>query len=172
MDVTEQILDDHHRQRQMFAELDQIDREDTQSLGAVWSRLSTFLEVHAEAEEEIFYPPLLDIGTGASDADSASEETKDAISDHNDIRDAISRARALEVGTDDWWAAVSEAREANSDHMAEEERQALADFRQHTDAQTRHELGVRFAAYETAHVGGVAAEDHDPDDYVSEHGAP
>ena len=65
MDITQLILDDHHEQRRLFAILDQVDRGDTRTLGAIWTRLSAFLEIHAEAEEQIFYPALLRVGKGA-----------------------------------------------------------------------------------------------------------
>lgn len=103
MDITELILDDHHRQRRMFAALDDVDRTDAESLSAVWNRLATFLEVHAQAEEELFHPPLLRIGRGATDADSPEEETEDAIGDHDDLRDAVAESRRHAVGTDGWW---------------------------------------------------------------------
>ncbi len=168
MDITQQILDDHHRQRKMFAELDDVARDDRERLSALWDRLATFLEVHAEAEEELFYPHLLSVGAGASDAENATEETKDAISDHNKIRQAVAESRQHEIGTDAWWQAFVDTRKANSDHMAEEERQALADFRRHTDAATRSVLGAEFAAFEASHVEGVSADDHDPERYVAE----
>lgn len=53
--------------------------------------------------------------------------------------------------------------------MGEEEREALADFRRHASLPTRHELGVKFAVYEAAHVGGVPVEDQDPAGYVRRH---
>jgi hemerythrin HHE cation binding domain-containing protein len=59
------ILDDHHEQRRLFAILEQIGRADTRALGAIWERLSAFLEIHAEAEERLFYPALLRVGKGA-----------------------------------------------------------------------------------------------------------
>ncbi len=65
MDITQLILDDHHEQRRLFAILEQIDRGDTGVLSAVWSRLAVFLELHAAAEEEIFYPALLQVGLAA-----------------------------------------------------------------------------------------------------------
>lgn len=169
MDITEQILDDHDRQRRLFAQLDEVDRDDSEKLSVIWECLATFLEVHAQAEEELFYPPLLKVGTGAADADSSDEETEDAIGDHNDIRDGIRRTRRHDVGSDAWWDAVSDTRIANSKHMAEEERQALADFRRHTDADTRNAIGASFAAYEASHVTGVEADDSDPGRYVQEH---
>jgi hypothetical protein len=168
MDITELILADHHEQRRMFALLDELG-DDPARLTPVWQRLAILLEVHADAEERLFYPRLLTAGEGADGADSADDETKDAIRDHDDIRDGIRRARQHPPGSSEWWQAVADTRAANSDHMAEEEREALADFRRHADRRVRHELGADFAVYEAAHASGVPLEDKDPDSYVREH---
>ena len=165
MDITEIILADHEDQRRMFARLDDIDRSDTATLGTLWKRLSTMLEVHAQAEEEYFYPELLKLGERLHD-DTEVEETKDAIGDHNDIRDGILAAAASDVGSADWWKGVNDAREANDEHMGEEEHEGLADFRRHVDLHTRHRIAVLFVAYEAAHVNGVPIVDKDPEEYI------
>jgi hypothetical protein len=160
------ILQQHHEQRRTFALLDEL-ADDTAGLAAVWERLTILLEVHAEAEEKFFYPRLLKVGTGGGDADSAADETEDAIKDHNEIRDAIAEAGKHEVGSDEWWKAVRDADEANSDHMAEEEREDLVDFRRHADLQTRHEIAVQFIVYENQHAArGITPKDKDPEQYV------
>jgi hypothetical protein len=169
MDITQLILDDHHEQRKMFALLDEVDRDDVEALGPIWDRLRILLEVHAEAEEQLFYPRLLEVGKGATDADDAEEETEDAISDHNDIRAGIAEAERHDVGSAGWWESVATTRVANSKHMGEEERQALADFRRHADVAVRRELGLAFAAFEARHASGVQSEDKDPDRYINEH---
>lgn len=169
MDITQLILDDHHEQRRLFAMLEEIDRADTDALAAVWGRLSALLDVHAEAEEQLFYPHVLRLGTGAGDKDDAAEETLDAIDDHNDIRDTAQAVAQHQVGTDEWYAAVAAANDANSHHMAEEEREALTDFRQNAPLSLRHEIAVAFAAFESRHVSGVEPVDKDPQEYVSEH---
>lgn len=167
MDITELILSDHHEQRRMFAMLDDIDPADHATLGIVWKRLSTTLEVHAEAEELFFYPELLKLGERLHD-DSEVEETEDAIGDHNDIRDGILEAAKHEPGSDAWWQGVNAAREANDEHMGEEEHEGLADFRRHVDLQTRHDIAVVFAAYEADNVDGVPIVDKDPKQYVED----
>jgi Hemerythrin HHE cation binding domain len=169
MDITQLILDDHHEQRRLFAILEQIDPADADTLSAVWGRLAAFLDLHAEAEEEIFYPELLKIGKGAGGKDTPEDETEDAIHDHNEIRDAVAAVAGHDVGSDGWYEAVARANEANSDHMAEEEREGLTDFRRHVGLQLRHDLAVSFAAFEAAHFAGVEPVDKDPEEYIAEH---
>lgn len=169
MDITQLILDDHHQQRRLFGILEQIDDSDTPTLANIWKRLATFLEVHAEAEEQLFYPELLRLGEGAGGKETPEDETEDAIRDHNEIRDAVQAVGNHEVGSNSWYDAVAEANKANSDHMAEEEREGLTDFRRHADLDQRHKLAVAFASFEAAHVTGVPAVDKDPKQYIAEH---
>ena len=170
MDVTQLILDDHHEQRRLFAILEQIPRDNVAALRALWQRLSTFLEVHAEAEEQFFYPALLHVGEGAGGKADARAETKDAIKDHNEIRNAVAAVANQAVGSDEWFAAIAKANRANSDHMGEEEREGLTDFRLNASLQLRHDLAVSFAGFGAIHFSGVAPVDKDPKAYVREHG--
>lgn len=172
MDITEVILHQHHEQRRMFTMLEEWPRDDAEGLAALWRRLEILLETHAEGEEKYFYPELLRLGKGAGDADSVDEEVEDAVKDHNEIRDAIRHVRRCKPGSDAWWKAVVEANVANSDHMAEEERQDLTDFRQQTSLQKRHDIAVDFLRYEAQKwAEGVPVVDKDPEQWVEEHRA-
>jgi hypothetical protein len=163
VDITDQILDDHHRQRQQFALLDDVDPADTRRLGLIWAELAEFLEVHAAAEEAVFYPALLRVG----DPDRA--ETKDAIEDHNDIREGIREASRHEVGSPAWWEAVGKARSANTEHMGEEEDEGLPDFRKNADLALRHALALEFEAAKTRPMAATLDEsDKDPDEYIEQ----
>ena len=168
MDITQLILDDHHEQRRRFAILEQMDPGDAGALGTVWARLAVFLEVHAAAEEKIFYPELLRAGLVAGRAGTAEveEETIDAIADHNDIRDTVAAVEGHQAGTSGWYEAIAAVNEANSDHMGEEEREGLTYFRQHAAIQLRHELAEAFIAFEAANYAGVPVVDRDPEAYV------
>jgi len=172
MDITQLILDDHAEQRRLFAILEQIGPDDTDALTKVWGRLAAFLDAHAEAEERFFYPALLKRGEGANDADDGTVEgeTGDAIKDHNKLRDAVKAVAKYPVGTGAWIEAVGKANVVNSDHMGEEERQGLTDFRRHASLQTRHDLAVKFVAFSAAHITGVKPVNKDPDAYVETNG--
>ena len=166
MDITQLILDDHHEQRRLFAILEQISRTDIQALSAVWDRLGVFLELHAAAEEAIFYPALLQVGLAARRQEGAEAETLDAIRDHNEIRDAVGEVARYPAGTQEWFAAVAAANLANSDHMAEEEREGLTDFRRLAGLEQRHNLAVAFITFQARNYAGVPAVDKDPETYI------
>ena len=167
MDIVQVILDDHAEQRRLFAALEDIGPERPRELSAVWNRLRALLDTHAEAEEQLFYPELVRLGERTGDAEDA-EETEDAVHDHNEIRDAAQAVDGHEPGSTDWFAALAALNTANGDHMAEEEREGLAEFRRKVALAERHDLAVRFLAFESAHLLGVEPVDKDPKAYVRE----
>lgn len=163
-DVVRLILNDHETFRRRFAELDGL-RDDPHAAGLVWAGLAALLEMHASAEEKHFYPVLLTC------VEDSEDETRDAVRDHDEIRDAIRAAASADVGSDEWWSGVGAAREANDEHLAEEERDDLPDFLRGVDWAAREELGARFQAFKDTHADGrgLSGEDKDVDRYIAEH---
>ncbi len=171
MDIAQLILDDHAEQRRLFSLIDELGPDDGPALQAVWARLRVLLDVHALAEETFFYPELLKIGRGA-DNDSPVTETRDAIKDHNEIRDTAGEVDRQRPGSPEWFAAVAAANKANSDHMAEEERQGLTDFRRNANLKLRHGIGVQFLQFQSKHLTGSGVEPVviDVSEYVQHNG--
>ncbi len=167
-DITSLILADHEWFRKQFARLDELQAQtpvNRAALARVWHPLADKLDVHAYIEEKIFYPQLLKRG-----ADDPEGETLDAISDHNDIRDAVRAANEAPVGTAQWWEAVGSARLANDDHMGEEEREGLSDFRRHAPNGLREALGRQYGEFMAEHptTEGLPIVDRDPARYVED----
>ena len=160
LDVTEMILLDHETLRRQFAALDDARSDD--ALEAVWKGLSRMLLVHADCEEEIFYPALLAHG------DDAEDETDDAIDDHNKIKGGVREAAKHRIGTKVWWEAVGVARVENSKHLAEEEREALSDFRRTASDKLREQLAIDWLNWRYTHDSGrgVGTADKDPQTYI------
>jgi len=166
MDITQLILDDHYEQRRLFAILEQVPSRDRVTAGEVWSRLAAFLELHAAAEEQIFYPALIRAGLRSGHTKDVEGETLDAIKDHNEIRDTIAETMRHDVGTPGWRQAIAAVNVANGNHMAEEEREGLTDFRQTASLQLRHDLAVQFIRFEAHNYQRVKPRDRDPATYV------
>jgi len=164
-DVVRLILSDHETFRAQFAQLADL-RDEPKAAAVLWAGLAAHLEVHASAEEEHFYPALLKKVEGSED------ETKDAVHDHDEIRQGIRRAAAAEPGSEEWWAGVQDARDANDEHLAEEERDDLPDFLRSVSVELREELGARFVAFRDAHpwAAGLSYQDKDPERFVEDNG--
>jgi hypothetical protein len=167
-DITMLILGDHDWFREQFARLDELQAQapvNRRALERVWRPLADKLDVHAYIEEKIFYPQLLKRG-----ADDPEGETLDAIGDHNEIRDGVRDANAAGIASDEWWAAVGRTRLANDNHMGEEEREGLADFRRHAPAGLRESLGRQYREFMAQHrtTKGLLIVDRDPEAYVVE----
>lgn len=162
LDVTALILEDHATLRRGFAMFD--DARDDAALAVVWNGLARLLLVHAQCEEEVFYPSLLTAGRDAND------ETDDAIGDHNKIKDGVRAAGRHPVGTTEWWDGVKAARKENDEHLGEEEQSALPDFRRHASDELREQLAIAWLAWRYEHDSGrgVRTEDEDPSTYIAE----
>jgi Hemerythrin HHE cation binding domain len=164
LDITSLILGDHEYFRRQFAALDDADGPD--ELSAIWEPLATRLDTHAQAEETVFYPALLNKG-----GEDAAHEADDAVRDHNKIKDAVADARRLEVGSPQWYEAVGRARSENTEHLGEEEDEALPDFRKHASWELRTRLGQLWIEFYARHPdgSGIRTGDLDPDRYLDEH---
>jgi len=171
-DIIELVYADHDLIRRQFFRLD--DAKTVEELSAVWDQLSTRLDAHAEAEETVFYPALLEHG-GRDDPGNPEgdpkDETQDAITDHNAIRDAVRRSRELTPGSAEWFDAVVKARTENGEHLDEEEREAMPDFIKSASLELRHELGMRWLQFLAEHdsTRGIDNADKDADDYIEQH---
>ena len=152
-EITALVMSEHEAFRRAFADLEQAEDQ-----GAAWEALANRLEVHAVAEERLFYPVLAD------EADDGVDDGKTAVREHNDIRHAVRDVAGHEVGSTSWWDAVATAQQVNGDHMAEEEREFIPTFKESVDADRRDELGMEWLKLHDEHddAQGLSGEDADP----------
>ncbi len=163
LDITLLILSEHELFRRAFIEIEQID--DAAHAHERWVELADQLEVHASGEEQIFYPALL------KKVDDSEGDTEHAVKDHNEIRDAARAVDEHEAGSDDWWEAFRQAREATVEHLGEEETDVLPPFKDEVSEDVRTELGMRWLQFRDEHeqAKGLSGKDKDPEAYVEEH---
>lgn len=155
-DIVALIYADHDWFRRQFFALDEATTVAEQE--AIWAPLARRLDTHAEAEETIFYPALLAKGDG-----DPKDETEDAIDDHNKIRDAVREAGKHAVGSDEWLAAVEDARKENGEHLEEEEREGMPDFIKSASLELRHKLALAWLRFYAQHPEGKGIDDSDRD---------
>ena len=140
-EITALVLAEHEVFRRDFAGLEDLSGHE---LADAWGALHAKLEVHAVAEEELFYPLLAQEAAG-------EEETAEGVNDHNEIRHAAAAVEEHEVGSEEWWEAVRTVRQVNADHMSEEETDFFPPFKEAVDHEQRETLGMRWLAFHDEH---------------------
>ena len=156
-DIIEVILADHKRIRRMLGALDNAASygEDPCAgwmLAPVWCRLADLLELHAEAEEEICYLALF--GQGRPRPRRCRTRSPTMTTYAKRVREAGVHA----AGSALWWRAVASALWASSDHVAREQRGALAAFGRRAAPALRNELCRQWAAFIAARTRDATPE--------------
>jgi hemerythrin-like domain-containing protein len=86
--------------------------------GAIAAEVCKLLTVHAEIEEEIFYPAARDALEGDKEAETLLDE---AEVEHASAKDLIAQIQAIEGGKDDLDAKMTALAESIEHHVKEEE---------------------------------------------------
>jgi hemerythrin superfamily protein len=107
------------------------------------------LEIHAQLEEEIFYPALREV--------SPDEFSEKAEPEHNQMRELIGKLRALQAGDPAFDATVYELMQTVLHHVADEETQLLPKAERLLSGQL-HEMGARMTKRRMQLVGPRSGE--------------
>ena len=164
MTIIQLVIEDHQTFRDDFDSLSQLRASgDAGQLQSAWQRLARRLETHARAEEDIFYPALLE-----RPAPKVEGETVHALRNHNEIRSAADAVGRCAVGAPEWWSAVEECRQVNDAHLADEEDDVLPDASRRISSDAQARLGDQWEAYMHEHADPGPARPVDPEGFVKE----
>jgi hypothetical protein len=154
-DIIDIVLADHERIRKLFAELSprrpDPDGKYRQVLSLLWDITAALLELHTQAEEEIWFPALTRYGPPAAGAVQA------AVADDEDIREAIREAGLHAVGTEAWWRGVDAARRASTAHISNQQAGLLVHPGGAIPAGVRLKLGAQWTSFAAARLWDRAA---------------
>jgi hemerythrin-like domain-containing protein len=103
---------------------------------AIVRNICTALEIHAQMEEELFYPALRSAGL-------SSPQLEKSVPEHDEMRRLIQRVRSLEEGSDEQCEALNDLMGAVMHHMSDEETKLLPMAEQQMAPEVLSELGTR-----------------------------
>jgi hemerythrin superfamily protein len=130
MRVTDLIAQDHRRVGEMFLELERMDAGDGERR-ALLDRIVDELDVHARAEEDVFYPAVR----------AASRRIDDAEAGHEHLRHVIAAFQSLHVEAADFMLGVRQIKSIVLSHVLEEESGVFMDA-QRLGGEELERLGV------------------------------
>jgi hemerythrin superfamily protein len=119
-DAIELLEHDHREVEELFDEFSEM-QDDGERKGEIAERICRALEVHAEIEEEIFYPH-------AREATKDDDLIDEAIVEHATVKHLIGEIEAMEVSDDLYDAKVRVLEEMVKRHIQEEEEELFPEL--------------------------------------------
>jgi hemerythrin superfamily protein len=136
MDVIELLEKDHAKVRELFKRFNKGNGRGraASTVDAICSEL----EMHAQLEEEIFYPAVRELGD--EKLDSLVDES---LEEHGKVKEQVSALRQSSRDGDELESQVSELEECVEHHVDEEEGEMFPRLEEVMDDENREELGRR-----------------------------
>lgn len=155
-DIIDLIMAEHRRIGRLVDALSDATRSrggpSAACLVELWGRLTELLDVHGEAEQEIWYPVLWHGGAGER------AQAEEAVADLADIHEAACEAALCPVGTVVWSRAASAVLRLTRDHISREERSTLVALARCACPELRDRLARQWAAFVVARVRDARTE--------------
>jgi hemerythrin-like domain-containing protein len=104
---------DHQRVRDLFSQYEAADN--VESKRTLADQVFTELEMHAQLEENVFYPAVNE------ETDEGPELVKESLSEHETVKNLIQELRGMAHDTDAFDAKFQELMDNVEHHVAEEE---------------------------------------------------
>ena len=121
----------------LFAQFEETD--DTAEKQRLFEKIRQELTVHAEVEENLFYPRLVG-------EEETEEITEEAYEEHQEVKNLLSQIEAMSPSDDSWEATVLELRDAVEHHVEEEEGEMFEKARDVLSAEEIEEIGDEIQA--------------------------
>ena len=123
-DAIELLQEDHREVEALFNEYEQLESDDVDAKESVAAEICEKLTVHAQIEEEIFYPAARQaLGGDTEIVDDAEEE-------HADAKQLIAEIEEMSPEDSDYDAKVKSLGEAIAHHVEEEESEMFPKLRE------------------------------------------
>ncbi len=135
MNVFELLKQDHQTARDLFAQMERVDKRER---APVFERLRHELTVHAHAEQEAFYSKLENMR-------NTRQDVADGLEEHQDIEEMLDRLAAMDPASDDFMRQARELRDCVEHHIQDEEQKMFHHARQVLPDDRLDEIGDEVA---------------------------
>lgn len=136
MDATELLTKDHEAVKQLFAEFERAESDDSKL--DLYEDLREQLLLHARIEEDIFYPAVRE-----ADPKKGDQQIKEALGEHQQVEQMLAKLDQMTADIDAEFAeTMSKLASSVEHHVQEEENQVFVTARKLGDERLS-ELGAR-----------------------------
>lgn len=136
MNAFELLKADHEKVAGIMEKIDGTTERGVKTREELFTQLKAELDLHAQIEEQIFYPAL-------EDADETREITLEAYEEHNLVKQLLSELESEPKDDEQWTAKFTVLKENVEHHVEEEEGELFKKARKVLSQDEAAELGNR-----------------------------
>ena len=136
MNAFELLKSDHERVAGLMEKIDQTTERALKTREELFTQLKNELDLHAEVEEQIFYPAI-------EDAEETREITLEAYEEHNVVKQLLTELEAEPKDDETWTAKFTVLKENVEHHVEEEEGEMFKKARKVLSKEEADELGAQ-----------------------------
>ncbi|HKC66115.1 MAG TPA: hemerythrin domain-containing protein [Pyrinomonadaceae bacterium] len=150
MDAFELLKKDHEKVSGIFEKLETTTERGVKTREELFTQLKQELDIHAQIEEQIFYPAL-------EEADETHDITLEAFEEHAIVKQLLSELEALSKDDETWGAKLKVLKENVEHHVEEEEGEMFSGARKVLSSEQIEALGSRMEAAKKEQKKAMAA---------------
>ncbi len=139
MNVFELLKQDHEKVSGIFEKLDKTTERGVKTREELFAQLKTELDIHAQIEEQIFYPAI-------KEQKETHDITLEAFEEHAVVKRLLKELDALSKDDEKWGAKLTVLKENVEHHVEEEEGEMFKDARKVLSEEQIEALGARMQA--------------------------
>ena len=148
MDATKLLKEDHDEVRALFKEYEKAGDRAHATKAKLFEQIREALTVHAEIEEEIFYPAVK-----AARSEEAKDEVREAVEEHKIVKTLLKELEKMEPSDEQFDAKMTVLQESVDHHATEEEKEMFKQARKNLSGDRLEELGEEMEARKGERVG-------------------
>lgn len=136
MEVFELLKADHEKVAGIMEKIDETTERGIKTREELFTQLKSELDLHAQVEEQFFYPAL-------EDAEETRDITLEAYEEHNLVKKLLAELEAEPKDDEEWTAKFTVLKENVEHHVEEEENELFKKARRVLGKDQSEEIGIR-----------------------------
>ena len=141
MDATKLLKQDHDEVRALFKEYEKAGDRAVAKKEKLAAQICEALTVHAEIEEEIFYPAVK-----AARSEEVKDEVREAVEEHKIVKTLVAEIEKMKPSDEQFDAKMTVLKEGVEHHASEEEEEMFKQARKNLSKDRLEELGEEMEA--------------------------
>jgi len=150
MDAFELLKKDHEKVSGIFEKLEPTTERGVKTREELFTQLKQELDIHAQIEEQIFYPAI-------KEAKETHEITLEAYEEHHVVKQLLAELDKLSKDDETWGAKLTVLKENVEHHVEEEEDEMFPSARKVLSGEQIEALGARMEAAKKEQKKAMAA---------------